>query len=79
LLSAESDIDSLEGYNLDSRLTTAESNITTAEGDIVTLDGRLDTYDGYDLDNRVGDLETVDTGYGNRITALETSIDGGTP
>jgi hypothetical protein len=39
----------------------------------------LDTYDGYDLDTRVTSLEGVDTGYGTRITALETTISGGTP
>ena len=59
-------ISTLEGQNLDSRLTTSESNITTlqsemdtAQGDITGLDGRLDVLESQTLNTRLTSVESA--------------------
>lgn len=57
-------VTALEGFNLDSRLTTAEAAI-------VTLDGRLDAYDAQNLDSRLGVVEAAATSLDGRLDTLE--------
>lgn len=70
-------LDTLEGQNLNSRLTTAEGNISSLQSADVALDGRLDTIEGQNLDTRLGTLEGQNLN--TRLSALEGTIDGGTP
>jgi len=62
----ESRLDTLEGQNLDSRLTTAEGNISTAQGDIDALEGRMDTAEG-EIDTLQSDASALES----RVVTVE--------
>ena len=61
--SLDSRLDTLEGYDLNTRLSALEAD---------TLDSRLDILEGYDLDTRVSTLEGYDLD--TRVTSLEDNV-----
>ncbi len=63
-------LDVIEGQNLNTRVTTLEGQ---------NLNSRITTLEGQNLNTRLTSVEGVNTTQNNRLTALETAIDGGTP
>ena len=81
-------LDTLEGYTLNTRLTTAEGEIDVLQAYDVALDGRLDTLEALNISTRLTTGETTDVTQNNRLAVLEIaagnppldfSVDGGTP
>ena len=81
-------LDTLEGYTLNTRLTTAEGEIDALQAYDVALDGRLDILEALNISTRLTTGETTDVTQNNRLAVLEIaagnppldfSVDGGTP
>lgn len=81
-------LDTLEGYTLNTRLTTAEGEIDVLQAYDIALDGRLDTLEALNISTRLTTGETTDVTQNNRLAVLEIaagnppldfSVDGGTP
>lgn len=81
-------LDTLEGYTLNTRLTTAEGEIDVLQAYDIALDGRLDTLEALNISTRLTTGETTDVSQNNRLAVLEIaagyppidfSVDGGTP
>jgi predicted nucleic acid-binding Zn-ribbon protein len=81
-------ISTLEGQNLNSRLTTAEGSITTLQGEMTTaqadingLDGRLDVLESQTLDTRLTAAESAITTLQGDVTGIDgrlTTLEGQT-